>query len=224
MILGLILETVSGALIGDLYRDEAAVPLGLPRACFAPGIGASGEPLPITGAVPTEFCGWRGRRLRGQVHDESAYCMGGHSGNAGLFMSLEDVRITGSLLLDKGISRGIRYLGDASIRSMSEPMTNASGERRSFGFRLHDGATFDGPGWPETSFGHTGFTGTSILISPAQGLLAIVLTNRVFYGRNETAEKILNFRRDFHRLALRLINQTEASPLQNSLPPNDPGI
>jgi len=198
ILLGLLLERISGDLIGNLYRREIAGPLCLPRATFAPGIGPSGEPLAIPGAAPTEFCAWRGRRISGQVHDESAYCLGGHSGNAGLFLSLEDAFIAGSMLIQGGTSGGRRFLGETSIADIMTEKTQGLEERRSFGFRLHDECTFEGPLWEPSSLGHTGFTGTSIFIAPDRGLLAIVLTNRVYYGREETAQKIVDFRKAFH--------------------------
>lgn len=203
MLLGLILERISGRLLGDLYRTEIAEPLHLPRATFAPGIGASGEPLEIEGAAATEYCVWRKKRMRGQVHDESAYCFGGHAGNAGLFVSLEDVYRTASILLEGGASGGKRFLGENSIRDLTTDKTPKLGERRSFGFRMKEPETFTGPLWPASSFGHTGFTGTSLAVSPRQRLIAIILTNRVYYGRNDTTQKIADFRTRFHTLAFR---------------------
>ena len=199
MLLGLLLERVFGELIGNLYRREIAGPLRLPRAGFAPGISPSGEPLAISGAAPTEFCAWRGRRIRGQVHDESAYCLGGHAGNAGLFLSLEDAFITGSMLLQGGsTSEGRPFLKETSIADIMTEKTQGLEERRSFGFRLHDEGTFEGSLWEPSSLGHTGFTGTSVFIAPDRGLLAVALTNRVYYGREETAQKIIDFRKAFH--------------------------
>jgi len=198
MLLGLILERTSGMLIGDLYRKEIAEPLRLPSATFAPGIGSVGEPIPIIGTAATEFCAWRNRRMRGQVHDESAYCLGGQAGNAGLFASLDDLSIMGSMLLQKGSVNGVRFLEEASVADIMEEKTDGLEERRSFGFRLHEAGTFEGPMWGSSTLGHTGFTGTSIFIDPDRGLLSIVLANRVYYGRNETAQKMADFRTTFH--------------------------
>jgi len=203
MLLGLVLERVSGRLLGDLYRTEIAEALGLPGATFAPGIAPSGEPLIIGGAAPTEFCAWRKRRVRGQVHDESAFCLGGHAGNAGLFVSLEDVRKTASMLLEEGTSGGKEFLKRRSVEDLTMERTPGLGERRSFGYRLNEAGTFAGPLWPASSFGHTGFTGTSLAISPERRMMAIVLTNRVYYGRNETMQKMADFRVAFHSLAYR---------------------
>ena len=203
MLLGLILEQISGDLIGNLYRREVAGPLCLPGATFAPGISLSGEPLVIAGAAATEFCAWRKRRIHGQVHDESAYCLGGHAGNAGLFLSLEDAFITGLLLLQEGSVNGKQFLAAASVADIAAEKTGGLGERRSFGFRLHDAGTFEGPLWGSSSFGHTGFTGTSMFIAPDHRLLSIILTNRVYYGREETTQKIADFRTAFHRLVFK---------------------
>jgi len=199
MLLGLILERISGQSLGELYATALARPLGLPRARFASGIGADGGPATIDGAAPTEFCAWRGRRVRGQVHDESAYCFGGQAGNAGLFVSLEDVRRTAAAYL--GAAAG--PLSPRSLRGIAEDETPGLNEARSLGFRMNDGTTFAGPLWPAASFGHTGFTGTSLAIWPERRMMAIVLTNRVYYGRDRTMQKMADFRVAFHSIAAR---------------------
>lgn len=201
MLLGLILERISGTLLGQLYKREIAEPLYLPRATFAPGISSSGEPFPIVGTATTEFCAWRGKYMHGQVHDESAYCFGGHSGNAGLFASLEDVSLTASMILQEGNANGRQFLAARYLPGIMTSQTDHLEERRSYGFRLHDAETFEGPLWPASSFGHTGFTGTSLAISPERRMVSVILSNRVHYGRRETAQKIHDFRLAFHSLA-----------------------
>jgi CubicO group peptidase (beta-lactamase class C family) len=214
MLLGLILERLSGQTLGGLYRTAMAEPLGLPRARFASGIGADGGPAPIEGAAPTEFCAWRGRRVRGQVHDESAYCFGGQAGNAGLFVSLEDVRRTAAAYLGAGAAvtpvPGAAALGATAsslspraLLDLEEDRTPGLNEARSLGFRMNDGTTFAGPLWPASSFGHTGFTGTSLAIWPERRMIAIILTNRVYFGRERTMQKMADFRVAFHSIAAR---------------------
>ncbi len=205
MLLGLILERISGLSLGELYRTALAEPLGLPRARFASGLAAGGGPAPIPGAAPTEFCAWRGRRIRGQVHDESAYCFGSQAGNAGLFVSLEDVRRTATAFLgssaDAGATaRAASPLSPRSLRDLAEDGTPGLNEARSLGFRMNDGTTFAGALWPASSFGHTGFTGTSLAIWPERRTIAIVLTNRVYYGRERTMQKMADFRVAFHSI------------------------
>lgn len=138
----------------------------------------------------------------GQVHDESSWCLGGHAGNAGLFGCLDDVAAIASIYLGApmggGVSRGVRILSEEAVRLMTGAQTRAAGERRSLGLRLHDATTLDGPAWPVQSFGHTGFTGTAVFMDPAASLLVVTLTNRVYYGRESTAERMSAFRKAFH--------------------------
>jgi CubicO group peptidase (beta-lactamase class C family) len=68
---------------------------------------------------------------------------------------------------------------------------------------MNDGSTFAGPLWPASTFGHTGFTGTSLAIWPERRMIAIVLTNRVYYGRERTMQKMADFRVAFHSIAAR---------------------
>jgi CubicO group peptidase (beta-lactamase class C family) len=204
MILGVVLESVSGVSLGELFRREMAEPLRLPRAKFGRAEpGRTSEPAPLSGAAATELCAWRGRRVRGQVHDESAFCLGGQAGNAGLFVSLDDVERLAGLMADGGRLDGRRILSERSVARMTTDSTPGLEERRGYGYRLHDEATVDGPAWPRPTFGHTGFTGGSLFIEPGRRLVSIALTNRVYFGRDETAPRIAEFRRAFNALAWR---------------------
>jgi CubicO group peptidase (beta-lactamase class C family) len=141
--------------------------------------------------------------MRGLVHDESAYCLGGQAGNAGLFVCLDDVFLSASLLLQGGYANGKQFFLESSLAKLMTNKTEGLEERRSLGFRLHDSSTFEGPLWPSSSFGHTGFTGTSLAISPEQRMVSVILSNRVYYGRAETAQKMSDFRIRFHGEAFR---------------------
>ena len=136
--------------------------------------------------------------MRGQVHDESAYCLGGHSGNAGLFLSLDDALILGKLILEDGSYNGKQLFKPGMLRLLQEERTQGLEERRAIGFRLHDNGTADGPLWPAQAFGHTGFTGTSIFFEPQKKMFVILFTNRVYYGRDATANAIVALRKEFH--------------------------
>ncbi|HEY9054665.1 MAG TPA: serine hydrolase domain-containing protein [Rectinemataceae bacterium] len=187
LILGLILEKVGGARLGELFRSEIAAPLGLEgRALFCPTPSRRAE------SVPTEFCLWRGRRIRGEVHDESSWCMGGDGGNAGLFADLEAVEQLFSVYLDGGGL--IREELAIMARSCQIQM---NGQRRGLGFLISQPA----PGWGSETYGHTGFVGNSIWRDPATGLTTIILSNRVYFGRDESLPKIQAFRERFHRAA-----------------------
>jgi len=203
MLLGLALRRVAGKGLGELFRDEIAAPLGLRDAAFLP------PPQAVPRIAATELCPWRGRRLRGEVHDESAFCVGGAAGNAGLFATLREVRAIAAIFLNGGRgdpgpdgSEGARILGEESVRLMTACAAEGLGRRRAIGFAMHDDETQDGPSWPAAAFGHTGYTGTSVFVEPGRRLLAVALTNRVYYGRESTAAAIGAFRRALHGEAL----------------------
>lgn len=189
LILGLILEKLYDLSLGRLFEQEIARPLGLE---------AHLGPVDPRRAAATETCPWRARRMRGEVHDESAFCLGGEAGNAGLFASLEDVRALAPIFLDEGLARGLRILSPESIRLMTRLQTPGLNEARGLGFLLHGPETQDGPSWPETAFGHTGFTGTSLFFEPQRRLFVASLTNRVYGGREATALALPRFRKAIH--------------------------
>jgi CubicO group peptidase (beta-lactamase class C family) len=136
-----------------------------------PGFHASPGP---GNAVATEHCRWRERVLRGEVHDENAFALGGLAGHAGLFGSVDAVLNFALGLLD---GSGI---GHASLAAMREPQS----ETRALGWeRRHAGWT-GGQGCSPDTLGHTGFTGTGLWIDFAGGYGWTLLTNRVHPSRH----------------------------------------
>lgn len=201
LFLGLVLERLSGLPVGELFARSIAAPLGLVRTGFAPldpGSQPCAPPGAIPGSAPTEFCPWRNERIQGRVHDESSWCLGGHAGNAGLFSCLDETARIASTFLEEGSPGGCRILAPGSVALMTSLQTPGLDARRALGFLMHGPETADGPRWPDRAFGHTGFTGTSVFMEPERKLLAVALTNRVYYGRESTAEAIMAFRREFH--------------------------
>jgi CubicO group peptidase (beta-lactamase class C family) len=201
MLLGLVLERLSGLGMARLFAEEIASPLGLEDACFAPTPGLKHR------IAPTELCPWRGRRMRGEVHDESAFCLGGEAGNAGLFSSFDDAARIGLMYAAGGLvsdpAGGQRFLSRESWELMTRNQTPGLNEARGCGFMAHCAESQDGPDWPEASFGHTGFTGTSLFIEPGRGLMVVALANRVYFGREATAGKIIPFRKALHSAAIK---------------------
>ncbi|MDP3177621.1 MAG: serine hydrolase domain-containing protein [Spirochaetaceae bacterium] len=203
MLLGLALRLIAGKGLSELFRDQIATPLDLGDAAFLP------PPELRPRIAATELCPWRGRRLRGEVHDESAFCVGGAAGNAGLFATLRDLRAIAAIFLNGGRGDGgadgkpgVRILSEESVRLMTVCAAEGLGRRRALGFAMHDDETQDGPSWPAAAFGHTGYTGTSVFVEPGRRLLAIALTNRVYYGRESTATAMSAFRKELHGEAL----------------------
>jgi CubicO group peptidase (beta-lactamase class C family) len=128
---------------------------------------------------------WRRKRLRGEVHDENAYAMGGVSGHAGLFGTAADVA---SLMR---VYREGAVIGNELATLARTEHYRGGGVRRGIGLVLRppEGLAF----FSDDAFGHTGFTGTSTWVDPAKDLTLVVLTNRVYFGR-ENADELQMFR------------------------------
>ncbi|MFN8499898.1 MAG: serine hydrolase [Anaerolineae bacterium] len=193
--LGLILLTeaitrIVGEPFADFVRRAVLTPLGLQGATFNP----PAEMWPKI--APTEACRWRGRRLRGEVHDENAARLGGVSGHAGLFATVRDVATLGQMVLGGGEYGGVRPLSPAAVAEMTRVQAQWEGDRRGIGFMLQGEGEWRRAGLSEQAFGHTGFTGTSLWADPSVGTIVALLTNRVYFGRD--AEGIQALRRVVH--------------------------
>lgn len=145
--------------------------------------------------APTENDpGWRKRRAWGEVHDENACGVGGIAGHAGLFSNAADIAAFGQAWLTRDPRFNIdRALMDDAVRQHAE----TDGERRGLGWMLRslEGSSA-GDHFSRDSFGHTGFTGTSLWVDPERALVVAALTNRVYPGREKPG--ILDFRRAVH--------------------------
>jgi CubicO group peptidase (beta-lactamase class C family) len=135
--------------------------------------------------------------LVGEVHDGNAAAMGGIAGHAGLFASAPDVACFARMLLRRGQGEGCRVLSPLAVDSMGRNQLAPEVGGCSFGwFTPPNGMLPSGDFLPDDTFGHTGFTGTSLVIVPSLDLAAILLTNRV-YSENESGD-FLRLRRRFH--------------------------
>lgn len=119
--------------------------------------------------------------LRGEVHDPTSYRMNGVAGHAGLFSTANDLAIYCQMILNGGTYGGVRILSPLTVAEMTRPrVVSASGGTRGLGWDMNTSfSTNRGDLFPLGSFGHTGFTGTSIWIDPASEMFLIFLSNRV---------------------------------------------
>lgn len=146
---------------------------GTPLADQAPPPGFTWTPAPEACAA-TEACTWRGRVMRGEVHDENAFAMGGPSGHAGLFGALD-------ALLD--VARG--YLDGSGLAPwMEEALAIRESETRTLGWEMAHPGWSGGDSCSPATLGHTGFTGTGLWIDRARGVAWCLLTNRVHPSRH----------------------------------------
>ena len=192
LLLGRFLERVTGIRLEKLFQRMVADSCRIDDLFFNP----QGPSRRL--AAATEFCSWRKRWMRGEVHDENCCCLGGDAGNAGLFGTARSVLELLSVFTLEVSVKGVQLLSPSGVRQMSSCLTQGMSSRRSIGFLMQDERSPAGPKFSQSSFGHTGFTGTSIWIEPEKQLKIITLTNRVHLGREATDLKIKEFRRKIH--------------------------
>jgi CubicO group peptidase (beta-lactamase class C family) len=139
-----------------------------------------GPRSPEACAATEEDTEWRHKRLRGEVHDENAYAMGGVSGHAGLFGTAADVAALIRVYRDGAV------IGNELRDLARTEQYRGGGVRRGIGLVLRppEGLPF----FSEDAFGHTGFTGTSVWVDPSKDLTIVLLTNRVYFGRANDEE------------------------------------
>ncbi len=184
-LLGDIIRRVSKQPLEEFARDRIFQPLGMKDTMFLP-------PASLRSRIaPTERCSELGpcdpasdatkTALRGVVHDPTARRMGGVAGHAGLFSTAADLAVFCRMLLGGGIHRGTRLLSPLAVTKMTTAATPAEERNvRTLGWDFDSSFSSNrGELLPIGSFGHTGFTGTSLWIDPATGLYVIFLSNRV---------------------------------------------
>ena len=167
-----ILNKVTGQTVAEFAAENVFRPLGMKRTCYNP----PAELLPL--CVPTQIMD--GRPLRGVVHDPLARLQGGVSGNAGLFSTADDLAVFAQMMLRKGEWNGVRVLSPLAVERMAEIFPRAADSGRGLGWDLtSDYGTVRGDLFGYSSYGHSGYTGTSIWIDPETQTAVVFLTNRV---------------------------------------------
>jgi len=132
----------------------------------------------LSRVAPTE--NREGRWMRGEVHDPRAYEMGGVAGHAGLFSTADDLAIFCQMILNKGEYNGARILAPYTVERMVSAQTLPTSQMRGIGWDVNTSYSSNrGDLYPVGTFGHTGFTGTSIWLDPASETFVVLLTNRV---------------------------------------------
>lgn len=172
IILGQLVERVSGERLDDYLARHVFGPLAMTSTRYRPG------PDMLSRIAPTEFDPWRQRWIRGEVHDENAFSLGGVSGHAGLFSTGHDVARLCRMYLNGGTLDGVRIVSAETIRRFTT-VQDSTLSNRALGWETPNGVNSAGHLLTRPAFGHTGFTGTSIWVDPSRDLFVILLTNRV---------------------------------------------
>jgi serine-type D-Ala-D-Ala carboxypeptidase len=208
ILLGRLLERMTGKELVELARTEIFTALDLQRTFFNPeaamqtGIAAcetgNAYERQATGDSAGEYKNWRQELIWGAVHDGNAHFLGGAAGHAGLFATAAETLV----LASQFIASQSRLLKPATCELFRRNMTPGLEEARSFGWQLaetKDSAA--GPDLPRNSFGHSGFTGTSCWIDSEHERVFILLTNRT-HAHSLPFTNINSVRRRFHSLAV----------------------
>ncbi len=198
-----IIERLTGRTLDDLANQYIFAPLGMRDSMYKP-------PKKLWPTIaPTEFdARFRKRLVQGEVHDENAYAIGGVSGHAGLFSTAPDLAAFCQMLLNGGVYAHQRILKRATIAQFTTPQ-QLSGGTRTLGWAVPTEGGSSGHYFSAHSFGHTGFTGTSIWIDPDRELFVVLLTNRVNPTREN--QKIAKVRPELHDAVMQALGFASAA-------------
>jgi CubicO group peptidase (beta-lactamase class C family) len=180
-VLGWVIETVSGQGLDQFLAERVFGPLGMADTRFNPAPNLSSR------IAPTEVSPPRGYPLKGEVHDENAFALGGVAGHAGLFSTASDLAVFATMMLNGGVYEGVRIVSDTTVARFT---TRAAGTR-ALGWDTADGDGGSGEILSSRAYGHTGYTGTSLWIDPDRNMFVVLLTNRVHAARARRPEKVI---------------------------------
>jgi CubicO group peptidase (beta-lactamase class C family) len=181
MIMGKVIEKVSGMPLDQFARTRIFEPLGMFDTFYRPADSLRAR------IAPTEVGPPRGYSLRGEVHDEAAWRLGGVAGHAGLFGSAHDLAIFAQMMANRGEVNGVRLIADSTVRRF----TREEKTKRTLGWELANKERGSGEFLSERAYGHTGFTGTSIWIDPDRQLFIVFLTNRAHDPRTRRSLTVI---------------------------------
>jgi CubicO group peptidase (beta-lactamase class C family) len=177
--LGVMVERLTGKPLDEVVADRITRPLGMVDTGYNPPAAK------LDRVAATEFQTSPPRGMvRGSVHDENAWSLGGVAGHAGVFSTAGDMAILAQTILNGGAYRGHRILREDTVATMLENHNEAfPGNDHGYGFELNQIWYMGGLSGAHTA-GHTGYTGTDVVIDPASRSFAILLTNRVHPSRS----------------------------------------
>ena len=177
--LGFLIERVTKQPLDAYVAARVFQPLGMRDTRYRPDSSL------LARIAPTEIDPWRQRHLRGEVHDENAFALGGVSAHAGLFSTGHDLARLARMYLNGGALDGRRFVARRTLDRFTR-VQDTTISRRALGWETPTGSNSAGRYLGPRAFGHTGFTGTSMWMDPERDLFVILLTNRVNPSRQNT--------------------------------------
>lgn len=193
-----IVERISGKQFEDFLNKEFFSPLGANSLTYKPLAKFKASQI-----MPTEYDDYyRFQQIRGSVHDESAAVMGGVSGNAGLFSNTNDLAKLMQMYLQMGKYGGQNFISESTMKEFTRTQFPENNNRRALIFdkpslnhKTEDkSVAYPCPEASDSSFGHSGFTGTFVWMDPEYKLLYIFLSNRVYPTRTNNLISSMNVR------------------------------
>ncbi len=173
ILLGDIIERLTGKRLDQFATSEIFAPMGMQNSLFNPSRALRPRIAPTQDDTV-----YRKRLLHGEVDDANAFAMGGVAGHAGLFSTANDVAIFAQMMLNGGVYAHTRILPRSVVEQFTKRV-QVGDSARAMGWDVPTGESSSGHYFSEQSYGHNGFTGTSVWIDPAKRIFVILLTNRV---------------------------------------------
>ncbi len=198
--LGKIIEKVTGKSLDEFCKDEIFIPLKMNSTFFNPPDSLKQY------CAPTEVDNyWRNKILQGEVHDETSAMLNGVAGHAGLFSTATDIAKLMAVLINKGMLDGKTFIKQSTIELFTKRYSDQSSRALGWDTKSETGSS-SGDYFSSNSYGHTGFTGTSVWVDPQRNLFVIFLTNRVYPTRDNS--KISKVRPELHNAVIKSIEQS----------------
>ena len=205
IILGQIVEKVSGLTL-DVFVDSMVFePLGMGTTFFNPPKEKKHR------IVPTEISK-DGRLIHGYVHDENAYALNGIAGHAGLFSTVKDIAVFSQMMLNGGLYGWKRIFKNETVNQFTNKANILENSSRLLGWDSPDGQASGGVYLSDSSFGHTGFTGTSLWIDTDNKIIVVLLTNAVHPNRNRKSPSYYDWRQRIHSSVYEALSIVDINP------------
>jgi len=203
--LGKLVEAASGHSLDCFVDSLIFQPLGMTSTFYNP------SDQKLHRIVPTEI-NPNSRLIHGIVHDENAYSIGGVAGHAGLFSTARDLARFSQMMLNDGIYGWKRIFREKTVKEFTKKAYIVEGSSRCLGWDSPDGEASGGVYLSDSSYGHTGFTGTSLWIDPENEIIVILLTNAVHPNRKSKTPKYYEWRQRIHSAVYESLGFTEKNP------------
>ena len=185
ILLAQIIEKVSGISFQDYADRHIFSALQMSETMFNPKNNSTDF---IKRIPPTEIdTSYRKRVIQAEVHDERAWLLGGVAGHAGLFSTGTDIAIWAGMLMDYGRYNDLTIIDSALVSTFIRRQSTLANRALGFDMKSDSGFSSAGKLMSGSTFGHTGFTGTSVWMDPERGVALIVLTNRTWPYRSSSA-------------------------------------